>query len=169
MRTRALVTVILSVSKTLCFLSFQDQGMSDFVRSKRRWAIVEKLQMNQWQKLANPKNACMSIQFSRTDHSQTPETLTESIATLFSKIISPKYSICVFWNLHFPGQRNSLCLARISNTPDCLDKLFNHSYKDKNIVQVHNYNLFYNQILEDIIYYSLKDCIISYLDYNNEL
>ena len=36
--------------------------------------------------------------------------------TSFLEIISPKYSIYIFWDLYFSGQRNSLCSTRISNT-----------------------------------------------------
>ena len=46
MRTRALVTATLSASKALYSLSFQDQGVLDFVRSNKNQASMEKSQIN---------------------------------------------------------------------------------------------------------------------------
>ena len=46
-RTRALVTTVLSASKALCFFLFQDQSMLDFVRSNRGQTSIEKPWMNQ--------------------------------------------------------------------------------------------------------------------------
>ena len=72
--------------------------------------------MNLWQKLINPRNTWTSIQFPGIGHSWTPATFMVSIETLFSKITSPRYLIHSFWNLYFLECRNSLYLARISNT-----------------------------------------------------
>ena len=72
--------------------------------------------MNLWQKLTNLRKAWIFVQFLGTGHSWTLSTLMESIETSFSKITSSRYLICSFWNLHFSGCRNSLYLARISNT-----------------------------------------------------
>ena len=58
----------------------------------------------------------MFIWFSRVGYLWTLAILTGSIEISFSKITSSRYSIYSFWNLHFLGCRNSLCLARISST-----------------------------------------------------
>ena len=41
-------------------------------------------------------------------------------------------------------------------SPDCLHMFFYCLHKDKDVIQVHNYNAFCYKVLEDIIYHSLE-------------
>ena len=58
----------------------------------------------------------MSVRFSGMGQLWTLATFTGSITTLFSEMTNLRYSICLQWNSHFSGRRNSLCFTSISRT-----------------------------------------------------